>query len=121
MKKDQSVYLEHILISINRIEEYVKEIDYENFNKNNMLQDALIRQVEIIGEASSRISKEIKDKYKEISWIDIKNMRNKLIHDYFGINLLIVWKTVQDDIPGLKIQILKILSDINPQIHLNYQ
>lgn len=67
MKKDQSVYLEHILISINRIEEYTKEIDYLNFSRNNMLQDALIKQIEIIGEASSRISKDIKDKYIEIS------------------------------------------------------
>lgn len=85
MKKDQSVYIEHILISIYRIEDYTKDVDYENYSKNYMLQDALIRQLEMIGEASSRIINDIKDKYKEISWIDLKNMRNKLIHEYFGV------------------------------------
>ena len=86
-----------------------------------MLQDALIRQVEIIGEASSRISKDIKEKYSEVSWIDIKDMRNKLIHDYFGVNILIVWKTVQEDVPILKKHVLEILKDLNPQILLKYQ
>ena len=83
MKKDDNVYLLHIRDSIDKIIEYTSGIDYEKFQKETMIQDALIRQFEIIGEASSKLSNDFKEKYDFIPWKKIVGMRNKLIHDYF--------------------------------------
>jgi uncharacterized protein with HEPN domain len=69
---------------------------------DHLIQDGVIRQLEIIGEASKRLSAEIKEKYLEIPWKDITGMRDKLIHDYFGVDLDAVWDTVEKDIPVLK-------------------
>jgi len=69
---------------------------------NNLIQDGVIRQLEIIGEATKRLSKEFKDRYPEIPWKDIAGMRDKLIHGYFGVDLDAVWDTAKKDIPGLR-------------------
>jgi uncharacterized protein with HEPN domain len=86
-----------------------------------MLQDSLIRQIEIIGEATSRITKDFKEKYTEVPWVDMKDMRNKLIHDYFGVNIRYVWNVINQDIPQLKKQITEILNDNNIQIKLGFE
>jgi uncharacterized protein with HEPN domain len=102
MKKDDSVYLKHILDAISRIKEYTQDIKYENFIDNYLIQDGVIRQIEIIGEATKRLSKEIKEKHPEIPWKDMAGMRDKLIHDYLGVDIDAVWDTVEEDIPDLK-------------------
>jgi uncharacterized protein with HEPN domain len=109
MKKNDSVYLSHILNSIERIEEYTKNMDKEDFLSHNLVQDGTIRQIEIIGEATKNLSKELRDKYPQIPWSDIAGMRDRLIHHYFGVNLKAVWDTVKVDIPVLKDEILTIL------------
>ncbi|MBW1741320.1 MAG: DUF86 domain-containing protein [Deltaproteobacteria bacterium] len=96
MKKDDSVYLRHILDAISRIEEY------EGFLDNHLIQDGVIRQIEIIGEATKRLSQEIKEKHPEIPWKDMARMRDKLTHGYFGVDLDAVRDTVERDIPALK-------------------
>jgi uncharacterized protein with HEPN domain len=101
-KKDDSVYIKHIIDSILWIEKYTDEIDIENFLSDHLTQDGVIRQLEIIGEASNKLSKEYKDKNPEIPWKDIIGMRNKLIHGYFGVDIEAVWDTVQKDLPELK-------------------
>jgi uncharacterized protein with HEPN domain len=88
--------------NISRIEEYTRSVGYEDFAGNHLIQDGVIRQIEIMGEAAKRLSKEIKDKYSEIPWRDITGMRDKLIHDYFGVDIEAVWDTVMRDIPVLK-------------------
>jgi len=85
------------------------------------MQDALIRQIEIIGEATSLIEKSFKDKFQEIPWVDIKDMRNKLIHNYFGVNIRHVWNVIEQDIPTLKLQLTKVLNDNDIQIKLGFE
>ena len=80
----------------------------EEFLQNHLVQDAVMRQLEIIGEASNKISDEFQGKNKQVPWKDITGMRNKLIHDYMGVDLDAVWDTVVKDIPDLKMLIMKI-------------
>jgi len=121
MKKEDSVYLEHILISIIDIEKFTFEINFEDFKKDYKLQLAVFRLIEIIGEASIKISKDLKDKYIEIPWIDIRGIRNRLVHDYFNIRIDVIWNTIKKDIPDFKNMIMKIIEDTNPQILINYK
>ena len=109
MKKDDSVYLKHILNAISRIEEYTQGIKYEDFMDNHLIQDGVIRQIEIIGEATKRLSKEIRGRHSEIPWKDMTGMRDKLIHDYFGVNIDAVWDTVERDIPTVKNKLKEII------------
>jgi len=111
MKKSDIVYLKHIRDAISRIEEYTKTVGYDDFIKNNLIQDGVIRQLEIIGEATKRLSTEFKNKYPHIAWKDIAGMRDKLIHNYLGVDLDAVWDTVKKDIPVLKKEVKKILSE----------
>ena len=109
MKKDDLVYLKHISDAISRIEEYTQGVGYEDFMDNHLIQDGVIRQIEIIGEATKRLSDEIREKYPHIPWKDIAGMGDKLIHGYFGVDLGAVWDTVEEDIPLLKSETEKII------------
>jgi uncharacterized protein with HEPN domain len=112
MKKDDSVYLRHMLDAMNTVEEYLQGIDETKFNATRLLQDGAIRQIEIIGEAVRHISNDLRKTYPEIPWQDIAGMRDKLIHDYLGVDLEKVWLTAQEDLPVLKGQVTKILKDL---------
>lgn len=101
-KRDAQLYLTDIQESIARIEDYTRDFTFENFKNDFKTQDAVIRNFEIIGEAAANLSEEFRDKYGEIPWSQIIGMRNKVVHEYFGINAEIIWKTVREDIPRLK-------------------
>ena len=109
MSKDDSIYLRHVLDAIGRIEEYTKGITRKGFLNDHLRQDAVIRQIEVIGEAVKKLSAETKEKHPLTPWSDVAGMRDKLIHHYFGVDLDAVWDTVRRDIPVLKKQIAKIL------------
>ena len=111
MKKDEA-YLKHILDEISRVEKFTEGVTKEGFFENVEKQYAVLRGLEIIGEATKNLSKELKVKHPEIPWKDIAGMRDKLIHEYFGVNLELVWVTIRDKLPELKKQIIEILKEI---------
>ena len=106
--KDDSIYIDHILNSINRILDYISGKEREAFEEDQLTQDAVVRQLEVIGEATKRVSKELRSKNPDIPWSDMAGMRDVLIHDYIDIDLGVVWKTASEDIPSLKTLILKL-------------
>ncbi|MEO5888440.1 MAG: DUF86 domain-containing protein [Anaerolineales bacterium] len=109
MKKDDTVYLRHILDAIELVEDYTKGMSENDFLSNSMAHDAVVRQIEIIGEAARNISDEFQEKHSSLPWAKMTGIRNKVIHEYFNINYSIVWDTVQDDLPLLKKSVKKIL------------
>lgn len=109
MKKDPDILLGHILESIVEIEKCKSYVTKEKFAKTTMVQDAVIRRIQIIGEAVKKLPLEFKRKYPKIAWAEIAGMRDVLIHDYFGVNINVVWKTIQEDIPKLKKRIAKLI------------
>lgn len=109
MKKNPIIYIEHISICISRIQVYTQEIDENTFLKNNLVQDAVIRNFEIIGEATKKLDEDFRIKYSDIEWKKIAGMRDKLIHDYIGVDLWAVWGVVENIIPTLDTQIKQIL------------
>lgn len=106
--KDEQVYIEHIKEAIERCFEYTRNLDYASFRVNNMAVDAVIRQLEILGEAATRFSPGFKQKHPELPYRLMTDMRNTLIHNYSGVNVKIVWDTCKDDLPGLYEMICKL-------------
>ena len=111
MTQNDIPYLHHIVDAIARIEEYLQGVAEDDFHQQYLIQDGVIRQIEIIGEATKQISKDLQDRYPQIPWQDIAGMRDKLIHHYFGVNMEEVWLTAREDIPVLKLQAEKILAE----------
>jgi uncharacterized protein with HEPN domain len=111
MTKDPQIFLQHIMESIEQIEDYLVDVLKEEFMDSSRLQDAVLRRIEIIGEAVKNIPDDFKEKHPEIPWQKIAGMRNKIIHEYFDIDLPLVWSTAKTDIPKLKKQIAKLLEE----------
>jgi len=109
MKRDDTVYLLHMLDAIGLIEEYTRGMSENEFLGNSMACDAVICQIEIIGEAARNISDEFQEKHSSLPWMKMIGIRNKITHEYFNANYAIVWDTVKDDLPALKKSITKLV------------
>ena len=102
MKQNDRVFLAHILDAITQIKIYTASLSYDQFSKTRLVQDGVIRQLEIIGEASRNLSDEFRTRSPEIPWSQIISLRNRLIHAYFEVNLGIIWDIIQNDLPPLE-------------------
>ena len=112
MKKEPKVFLEHVFESIKLIEEYTKGRTKEDFIKSVALQDMVMRRLEIIGEAVKNLPKEIKERYTDIPWREIAGVRDKLIHEYFGVDIEFTWGVVKKNLPYLKRRLIEIKREI---------
>ena len=110
MTRDYTLYIKDILDCIEKIEGFVGNMGYDEFKNDDKTSSAVVRKLEIIGEASKNIPADIKDKKKGIPWSDMARMRDKIIHFYFGVDYEIVWKVIKGRLPELRVQITALLN-----------
>jgi len=99
--RDFFLYIDDIKDSAKRILEYTQDMSFEQFSENQMAIDAVIRNLEVIGEAVTHLPDNIQNQYPNVPWRSIKGMRNILVHEYWGVDLEILWATIQESIPQL--------------------
>jgi len=116
LKRDVRLYLDDIFDAVEKIERYVEGLSFDDFSADSKTVDAIVRNFEIIGEATKRIPEETRQKYPQIPWKMMAGTRDKLIHEYFGINLQALWKAVNEDIPPLKNSLLNVLQELDKQL-----
>jgi len=107
--RDYRLYLEDILKAIRNIHRYTKDLTFEKFKKNNLVIDAVVRNLEIIGEAVKKIPSEYKSKFSDVEWKKISGLRDILIHEYFGVDVEILWDIIKNRLPHLRKKIFHIL------------
>jgi len=112
MQRDPKVYLKDVLKAIEKIERYTENLSFNDFSKNDIVQDAVVRNLEIIGEAVKKIPEEIRNKHPQIEWKKIAGLRDILIHEYFGVDFEIVWDIIKNKLPELKKQVSEILAEV---------
>jgi uncharacterized protein with HEPN domain len=114
MKEDRlgnKTRLQHIVLALDEIRGYTKEVSFEDFSKNSMMLNATLRQMEIIGEASNRLSADMLESNPQVEWAKIVGLRNLIIHEYFAVDADIVWKIIHNNLPVFEAQIQAILKN----------
>ncbi len=112
-KRDYGDFVQDILDSINDVGSFIEGMDFEGFIKDKKTIYSVVRAIEIIGEATKNIPFQIRKKYAEVPWKKMAGMRDRLVHEYFGIDLEILWSTAKEDVPQLKIPVSKVLEDMD--------
>jgi len=110
--RDVRLFINDILEAIGKIEKYVHGKSYGEFEKDDKTKDAVVRNLEIVGEAVRNIPENFKEKYPDVDWNAAAGMRDKLIHEYFGVSLAIVWETVKSDLPPFKKRLMEISKEM---------
>ena len=111
-KRSLELLVEDIWESIEKIERYIKGMSLENFQSDEKTTDAVVRNLEIVGEAASRLPKDFTHRHSEIEWIKITGLRNRIVHKYFGVDLQIIWQILKKDLPVLKTTFKNIRSEL---------
>ena len=107
-ERKPSAYIKDILNSISRIHLYTRDISFDEFSKNFMAVEACLYNIQVIGEAVSRLPENLKEQETHIPWVLIKGMRNRLIHEYFGTDLPVVWHVIKNELPTFKNELERI-------------
>jgi len=113
LKRRSDLYLKDILEAISRIEEYLSNMDFEEFIENKLTADAVLRNLEIVGEAATQLQKEVKDKNPQVPWRNIQDFRIIAAHKYWGVNKETIWGIIKTKLEPLKQQIEEIVAEIN--------
>jgi len=111
MNKDTDVFLKHVLESIEHIEDYTRGKSEKEFLKAVETQDAVMRRLAVVGEAAKNIPEALRNKHSSIDWKAIIGLKNVLVHEYFGVDMKIIWQIVKKDMPSLKSEIVKMLKE----------
>ena len=115
MSSDDLLYLQNILDAITKVETYIHGIDRKGFDETSLVQDGVIRQITIIGEATKLLSDDLRDKNPHVPWHPIARMRDTLVHRYFSVDLEQVWLTAQNDLPVLKANVIEIVEEVRAE------
>lgn len=115
MRKDYGDYLADILTAIKEIEEFIQHTDFRSFSNDRKTVNAVIRSLEIMGEAAKRIPETLRERHSDIPWKRIAGMRDKLIHEYAGVDLEIIWGVIKEELPPLKPKIAEVLQRLEKE------
>lgn len=110
-KRDPVVLLEDIMVAIQKISRYTSHMDHAAFLNDDLVVDAVARNLEIIGEATRQLPEEFRRVNRQIPWTEIAGLRNRIVHDYFGLDLEIIWQIIQHDLPELDKQVRALRSE----------
>jgi len=111
-KRSLELLVEDIWESIEKIERYTEGLTQDNFQSDEKTTDAVVRNLEIIGEAAARLPEDFTDQHSEIEWIKIIGLRNRIVHEYFGVDLQIIWQILKNNLPSFKKSLKKIRSEL---------
>ena len=115
MRRDYMLYIKDMISAIEKIERYANSISLKEFLENELIQDGIIRNLEVLGEASKNIPEDIRTKYSQIEWRKIAGLRDILIHAYFNVDLSMIWDIISNHLPALKEELLKITKNEGEQ------
>lgn len=110
-KRNWKILFQDVLDSIDKIEQYTQSMEYEDFVSNSMVIDAVVRNIEIIGEASRRVPHDVQDRHSKIPWKKIAGIRNRIVHEYFGVDISIIWFIVTNELTPLRRELETILNE----------
>lgn len=111
-KRSYQIFIEDALVAVDKIARYTENVNYDDFCQNEMMVDAVLRNLEVLGEAARNVPDEIKVKYPHVPWKRMVGLRNIVIHEYFGIDLENIWKIIDENVPETRSELVKILKDL---------
>jgi uncharacterized protein with HEPN domain len=116
MKRDYKLFIKDLLECINKIEDFVVEMSFDEFMKDEKTKSAVVREIEVMGEAVKNIPSSIRERYKDIPWNQMAKTRDKIIHFYFGVDYEIVWRVIRERLPQIKPLVQRILKEMEGSI-----